>query len=51
MVITLLDLIWGDRFYTILGLFLKARYRMGIFLGSQKFRYTYLGIPDIPDIF
>ena len=32
------------------GLFLRSRYRMGVFLGSLKFQ-IFFGVFEIPDIF
>ena len=49
-VITLLDWFVGSFLY-ILGPFLKARYRMGIFLGVTKNSNIHYGMPDIADIF
>ena len=41
----------GGVFLYILGLFLKARYRMGIFFCGHKISNIYLGMPDMRDIF
>ena len=41
---------FGGHFLYILGLFLRSRYRIGIFLELLNFKYV-LGMSDIPDIF
>ena len=47
----IIGLIGEGSFLYILGLFLKARYRMGTFFGGHKISNIYLGMPDMPDIF
>ena len=44
-------MVGGGSFLYILGLFLKARHRIGIFFCGHKILNIYLGKPDMPDIF
>ena len=42
--------IFKGHFYAFYGLFLRSRYRMGLFLGFLKLK-IFFGVLEIPDIF
>ena len=46
----ILWIIFGGHFYEFKGLFLRSRYRMGVFFGLQKIQ-IFFGVLEIPDIF